>query len=856
VVIRESSCIEQARLPVANCFLHFELCLSRFVIFILMRIIPFLISGIITVALIILFSMRLPVGNSSLPPLGEFLSPQQGFWQNAEPVDETFSLDLNFPRLKDQVTVYFDERLVPHVFAKNDDDLYFVQGYLHARFRLWQMEFQTHAAAGRLSEIVGPGPNNGAINFDRNMRRLGMVYGAQRSLEAMETDPVTKAMMDAYTAGVNAYISQLSRKDLPLEYRLLDYKPEPWSNMKTALFLKYMSYDLTGAENDIEYTNLRNVLKAADFDALFPISRDSLDPIVPKGTVFDNASVQPKMPASADSLYFTWEKNFSAVAAAPLHKPDFDNGSNNWAVDGTKTQSGRPILCNDPHLGLNLPSLWYEIQLHTPEHSVYGVSFPGSPGVIIGFNDSIAWGVTNAARDVKDYYEIQFKDESKNEYWFNGEWKPAILRFDTIKVRDAAPVYDTVAYTVFGPVQYDRSFGGARTHSNVNLAVRWKAHDPSNELKTFYLLNRATNYDAYVEAIRNFTCPAQNFVFAAKNNDIAIWQQGALPAKWRRQGDFIMPGTDSSYMWQDTIPMEENPHVVRPARGYVSSANQLPADSTYPYYLGGVYDLYRGLLINRYLRQMFNVSPQHMQQLQTENYNVLAEMILPLMLRNVMVGNLTAGEEKILEIVRNWNYRNDPQERGATIFTIWFDKLEQEIWHDELAIAKDSITMPQEATLAEALLRDSAFRFIDNVNTAGVETLPQVVTTAFRKMANMVEQLDRAGRLSWSAYKATQVTHLARLEPFSRLNLATGGGTHIINATKSKHGPSWRMVVHLTDETEAYGIYPGGQSGNPGSRYYDNFIDSWAAGKYNTLWVMKENEGADKRVIGTMTFTR
>ncbi|HUP13481.1 MAG TPA: penicillin acylase family protein, partial [Niastella sp.] len=418
-----------------------------------MRIIPFIVTVVVTIGLLITLSM--PIG--SIPPLGRFLSPQTGFWQNAEPVSTHADLNLHLPQLKDKVQVYVDDRMVPHVFAQNDEDLYLVQGYLHAKFRLWQMEFQTHAAAGRLSEILGAGPDNAYLNYDRNMRRVGMKLGARRSLDTMESDPETKTMLDAYTAGVNAYINNLPANELPLEYRLLNYVPEHWNNFKTALFLKYMSYDLTGSENDFEYTNVRNVLSREDFELLYPIQQDSLDPIVPKGTAFTAAKPPAQMPAVADSLYFKWNSFASINTPSPIDKPDKDNGSNNWAVDGTKTKNGRPILCNDPHLGLNLPSLWFEMQLHTPQHNVYGVTFPGSPAVIIGFNDSCSWGVTNAGRDVKDYFAVNFQDNTKQQYELNGGWMQSDINIDTFKIKGLLPFYDTVAYTVFGPVQYDRT---------------------------------------------------------------------------------------------------------------------------------------------------------------------------------------------------------------------------------------------------------------------------------------------------------------------------------------------------------------------------------------------------------------
>jgi penicillin amidase len=821
-----------------------------------MRIIPFIVTVVITIGVIVTLSV--PIG--SLPPLGSFLSPQHGFWQNAEPADAYPNLDLNFPQLKDKVQVYFDERMVPHVFAQNDDDLYFVQGYLHAKYRLWQMEFQTHAAAGRLTEITGAGPNNAILTHDRNMRRVGMLYGARHSLDSMEKDPVTRSILNAYTAGVNAYIDHLPANELPLEYRLLNYVPEHWNNLKTALFLKYMSYDLTGSENDIEYTNVRNVLSREDFEELYPITHDSLEPIVPRGTVFKAPQVRPQIPANSDSMYFLWN-TFADIY--PVEKPDKDNGSNNWAVNGTKTKSGRPILCNDPHLGLNLPSLWFEMQLHTPTHNVYGVTFPGAPAVIIGFNDSCAWGVTNAGRDVKDYFSIRFRDESKQQYMFNGQWRKTELHIDTFKIKGSRPFYDTVAYTIFGPVQYDGSFTGVNHRTEYsNHAVRWKAHDASNELKTFYLLNRMTGYNDYLKAIRFFSCPGQNFVFASKKGDIALWQQGKFPAKWRRQGDFIMPGFDTTYLWQGYIKQDENPHVVDTSHtvatpssrnGFVSSANQEATDTTYPYYIGGRYPLYRGIIINRYLRQMNNITIDDMKKMQTDNYNVFAEKALPLLLQYVDESMLSNNEKKYLDILRSWNLRSDTNEKAPSIFEFWLDDLQREIWNDDLDIAHQPVILPEEATLLKCLTNPN-FKFADNINTTQIESVKDVVTASFKKVVPAIALADMEGNLVWGKHKDSGIRHLLRLAPFSRYHIMIGGGENIINATKQFHGPSWRMIVELTDKTEAWGVYPGGQSGNPGSKYYENFINDWAVGKYHRLWVMTEADISDKRILFTMKF--
>ena len=814
-----------------------------------MRITYFIISLVITIALAVLLDG--PIG--SVPPIGRFISPQHGFWQNAESVNKNYNEDLVFPQLKNKTEVYFDDRLVPHLVAATETDAFFVQGYLHAKFRLWQMEFQTHAAAGRLSEILGPGPDSAYLNNDRNMRRLGMVYSAKRSLVEMENDTITRDMLNAYTMGVNSYLSQLTPAGLPLEYRLLNYLPEKWTNLKTALFLKYMSYDLTGKESDIEHTNAKSFFSKEDYNKLYPLLQHSLDPVIPKGTVFPNASVASAMPATADSLYFKWKDSLSIHES----QPDKDNGSNNWVAGGGKTFSGRPILCNDPHLGLNLPSLWYEMQITAPGINVYGVSFPGAPSVVIGFNDSISWGVTNAARDVRDYYRIEFRDGTKTEYRFNNDWKRADLQIEVYAIKGGGTFYDTVPYTVFGPVMYDNTYNGnGHVKNNDALAVQWKAHQASNEMRTFYLMDKAQNYTDYLNAIKTYKCPGQNFAFASKNGDIAIWHQGEFPAKWLRQGDFIMPGADSSFTWQHNIPQQENPHLFNPDRGFVSSANQMPADTSYPYYLGGNYDVYRGLFINRRLSEMNAITPDDMKMLQTENYNVFAEEALPFLLSNIREESLNEEEKKYLELVRNWNKRNDPDEKGVTVFVAWFELLEQFIWNDELNKAPQPIDRPDAYTLLEALKRDSVFSFIDNISTPEKENLKDEVTNAFRKMVPALAVAEKQGKLTWSKYKDTGIRHLLRLEPLSRFHLKTGGGLNVINAIKQYQGPSWRMIVHLSDKIEAYGIYPGGQSGNPGSRYYDNFIDSWAEGKYYQLWFMTLGETKSNKVNFVMSFDK
>lgn len=807
-----------------------------------MRLIPLLVSAVCTTGLVVALNTQLPVGGSKTPRLGYFLSPQQGFWQNAEPVNTSHGGNMTLTGLKSKVDVYMDERLVPHIYAENDVDAYYTQGYLHAKYRLWQMEFQTHVAAGRLSEIVGPD----RINTDKYFRRMGMMYAAEKTMQQASQNKEIKAALEAYSDGVNDYIRSLSPEQIPFEYKLLDYQPEEWTPFKTYLFLMFMSYDLTGRgiSNDLQMTNAKNYFGYEDFDQLFTNVQDSLDPIIPKGTKFAAPAIKPEPPADVDSVYYN--KSATGTNIITPVTPDKNNGSNNWAVSGSKTKSGRPILANDPHLGLNLPSLWYEVQITTPTHSTYGASFPGAPAVIIGFNDSIAWGVTNAGRDVIDYYDMQFKDSTLEQYWYNGVWNKADVKEEVIKVKGRPDVVDKVAYTAFGPVMYDPSYKNESTQGKY-LAVKWTAHEGGNGLTTFYELNRARNFDDYMSAINKWTCPGQNFVFISKSGDIAIKQQGAFVARWNRQGDFIMPGNDNSYMWQGIIPNDENPMMKNPARGFVSSANQKSVDDTYPYYLGAAsdYPLYRGIIINKKLASMNHITAEDMQLMQTDNDNVFAATAIPALRKLVNIASLNTDERKYWDILNNWNLRNDTGEKGATVFRAIWDSLETTIWRDEFEKSKLPLPWPDEPTLLEIILKDSVYYFADNANTPDkTETLADAVQTAISKAAAACKQLELKGNLAWGKFKDTRVNHLLKMDPLSRLHLPIGGGAHIINATTKTHGPSWRMIVHMTDDIEAYGVYPGGQSGHPGSKYYDTFMDTWAAGKYYRILFLKKEAAA------------
>lgn len=799
------------------------------------------VKALICVLIPILLGYFLNTKFGDLPPILKFLNPFTGFWQNAEGMLPSKSKKLVLKNARDNIEIAFDDRMIPHVFAKNDHDLYYAQGYVTAMHRLWQMDFQTRFAAGRISEVVGAK----AIEVDKYQRRMGMVYGAENSLEGMMADPHAREMLLAYTDGINDYIKSLNRHNLPVEYKLLDFKPEKWTPIKCALLLKQMSAVLAMGSDEFYMTNILKKYGPAITKDLFPDYPFKEDPIIPAGTKWDFTPLA--IPATPKSFTDMMSTNIATK------QKEEGIGSNNWAVSGIKTASGFPILANDPHLDLTLPSIWYQIQLHAPGINAYGVSLPGAPGIIIGFNQNIAWGVTNVAADVLDFYQIKFKDDKHQSYWYNNKWQNTKPRYEKITVKGAADIVDTVLYTHHGPVVYFQkpSYGRA-ANVPTGHALRWIAHDKSNELKAFYLLNRGKNYNDYRKALPYFTAPAQNFIFASADNDIAITPNGKFPLKWKNQGKFILDGTDPSNDWQGWIPAAQNPTVKNPPRNFVSSANQSSTDPSYPYYINWEFSPYeRGKRINDRLKSMGKITADSMRRLQTDSYSIMAENLLPYLLPLVNTANLNATQKEAYNLSTNWNKYFDAKSIAAGVFDLWTKRLSIEIWDDEFNDKQQPMRYPSRDRTIEMIQKDPNARWFDNVNTAKKETLTDLVNSSFKYACDSLER--KYGPIGedwqWAKVKNTNVPHLAKIPGFGSKKLLIGGSKSTVNALSESNGPSWRMVIELGKTPKGHGVYPGGQSGNPGSPFYDNMIDTWAQGKLYDLFFMQSMDDKSGKII-------
>lgn len=817
-----------------------------------MKIIKFLLSLALTAGLI--YALDKPIltkqpdpedpakfREALIPPLGNFVSPFTGFWQNAETPVQFVPQTLTFPNLKGKVKIVFDERLVPHIFASNLEDAVFAQGYVTASYRLWQMDMITRLSGGRLAEVLGAD----LLETDRLQRRRGMLYGAGKTEEAWKESPENFRLMESYAEGINAYINAMKPAAIPLEFKLLNYQPEAWTPLKSALVKKYMDLTLCFGEDDLEASNALKVLGAELFQHLFPEYNPRQTPVIPAGKKWDFTPVSiGNTPAATEGIglfeHKVYEKDRNLV------------GSNNWAVAASQTLNGNSILCNDPHLRLSLPSIWFEVQIHTPELNTYGVSIPGLPGILIGFNENIAWGETNVGHDVLDWYKIKWTDASKISYELDGKIKQVVPIVETFRIRgQETPVLDTVKWTEWGPVVYTSD-----KEPRQDLAMHWIAHQKPNpgDIATFLGLSAGKNYEDYHRALQTFDYPAQNFVYASREGDVAITVNGKFPLKQKSQGRFVQEGNTTANAWHGWIPRAHIPRTGSLKTGYVASANQHSTGPGYPYYYNSMdFDDFRGRLINSRLSGKDSLTVEDMKALQNSNYSLHAEDALPLMLKWLERDSvkLSDAQKGVYRKLKAWNFSFDKDKIEPVLFEEWWDRF-YELTFDEVLIWKDSfpVLMPEKWRLVElATLNDPIF---DVKKTPEKEDVGAIVITSFQKTLDEIGDKLLDPNFDWAKHKKTSIMHLARIPAFSEQDLDVGGYRHALNAISENHGPSWRMVVELGKELKAWGVFPGGQSGNPGSRFYKTDLDKWMKGEYNELYFMKNADDGRKPAFFTI----
>lgn len=770
------------------------------------------------------------LGATQTPPLGAFLNPWEGFYRAG---DANYYLDTErLPGLRAPVEVVYDDRLVPHLYAATESDLYYAQGFVQAQHRMFQLELTARSAEGTLSEVLG----TRTLALDRERRRTGGGQLADAIDSLWRGDPRAYAAVERYADGVNAYLAGLEPHEYPIEYRLLDFAPSPWSPRATALVALNMAYTLNAANDDVAATRTRELVGERAFDFLFPERDPRADPVIPRGTPFwrgDSALIRA---SEAQRL------GDGVGAASPPRIPDGNGGyapypegvgSNNWVVAGSRTATGKPLLANDPHLGLTLPSIWFESELHAGDLHVHGVSLPGVPGVTIGFNEDVAWGVTNVGTDVLDWRPVDWLDADQTRYRReDGTTGLVTYRTERIAVRDGEEVVERVPVTDYGPIVHRGD------DHRAGMALDWLTlRRPSAQaVQTFLGLNHAESLSDFLAASRAYEWPAQNMVFANDDGDIALRVSGLLPRRLPGQGRFLRStGTPGATGF---LANDANPLAVNPAQGYLASANQVSTDASYPYYYTGGYDVTRSRRINALLRADSSVSLADAKAFQTDTYFEEASELLPIMLRRVRADDLSLSARGQLDVLRGWDYRYGAGDFAPVIYELWREALAELTW-DEFAV-DGPVLRPRTWRLADLLADDPLSRWFDRPATTDErEDARDIVTLALERVSPRIDSLSNVAGYDWAQRNGPAIRHLVGIGPFSREGLDVGGRAGTLLAQRGSVGPSWRMIVALgaVDGTlpRAEVAYPGGQSGRPGHAHYADMVDAWSAGEYFTV---------------------
>jgi penicillin amidase len=738
--------------------------------------------------------------------------------------------------LDEAAQVVRDANGVPHIYAETDHDLYFLQGYVTASDRLWELEFLRRIGQGRLSEVFG----DASLETDRFVRTLGWYRVARREVDVLE--PETRAALDAYAAGVNKFV-ETHREAPPIEFLILGINWEPWQPADTTVIGKIMSWDLSGdMDAELLRWNVAARLGEGALATLFPQLPRSTPPILP--TI---GTPHVSIPGATQ------------LRALLGHAQGAEVGSNNWVVAGSRTASGRPLLANDPHLGVRNPSIWYLTHLSGAGVDVAGYAIPGAPGIVIGHNARIAWGVTNLGPDTEDLYLERSDPRDPARFAFAGGFESARVSVEEIGVKGGPPVKLQIVETRHGPIVTPLVAGLKET-----LALRWTALEPGHLLDALYRLDRAGTWQDFRDALSRWDVPGQNFVYADTDGHIGYQATGKIPRRpgGASAGDTPQPGWDGAHEWTDYIPFAQLPSAFDPPEGIIVTANQRVVDD-YPFKISNEFDPgFRAQRLHELLGMTGTLTPDEAGRIQMDVNDLSAAAFLQFV-RTMPVG--TERARRAQQALREWDGSLRAREPGGAIYQSWLlhfadrvfrDKLGDDLYHDFLGESAflalyDMVRTPDHPWFV--VLADPARRGRDALAALALED-------ALDELAARLGP-DPAG-WQWGELHQVTLSHplgavlpqLFNIGPFAN----SGGFFTVDNGAydpthpyaQTTH-PSMRMIVDLSDLEAMRVVYATGQSGQPFAPHWSDLTGKWLDGGYVTLRFATARQGA---LEGTLTF--
>ena len=734
--------------------------------------------------------------------------------------------------LRSTVKIYRDDYGVPHILANNEEDLFFTMGFVTAQDRLWQMDISRRIATGKLSEIYG----EKTLETDKLFRTIGLYRTAEKISKRLS--PESYDVLRKYASGVNAFI--IANKDnLPLEFTILNYKPQLWKIEDSIACQRLLAWGLAlGRHYDLIFGSLIEKLGLKKVSEIFP-EYSASDPqiILTAGTQFSKLH----------------DRLFNLPHIIKNWIPEYP-ASNCWVISGEKSNTGKPLLANDPHLKLTLPSMLYEAHLVAPFINVYGVLIPGMVGVISGHNTTIAWGSTNMMVDDMDFFVEQV---DSNLYSFKYKWFKMDTSIEIIHLKEQPPETLIVRSTKNGPIISDAL--PVLKNSNQAVSMKWTGHEPSDETLTYYRIMKAGNWGQFKAGIKHYKVPGQNFVYADTLGNIGYWGSAAIPIRKRGTGEIPQPGWNDRYQWIEYVPFEELPHVFNPPQQYIVTANN-KIDESCPHFISNYWEPpYRASRIIELLSPKDKLGIKDFKKMQFDRYSKHAEFILPIVVQ-AMPDSLTNNNllNYFYDSIRYWDFTLTPEKTEPAIFNQFFSFFIANIFKDEMGdtLYKQFIYLPALPIRAtDRLLSINGSKWFDDVSTPQIEDKNSIILKSLDQTYNYLVQNRGKYVDEWRWGKLHQVSFEHQVGKQKPLNIIwgigrfpIGGGNCTINLGEylftnpftSIIGPATRRIADLADVNNSLSVITPGQSGQPLNKHYKDQVQLWIEGKYHSTTLSVE----------------